>query len=631
MKYKDISVLKAAPECQSESKDEDAIAIELRKEARRLFNSHKEPATLSEWEVKRKKITVSIIEKAGIEFYPNLPLSIHVTNSISFPQYNVQSIYFQTMPGVYSTASIYIPKGEGPYPAIVNTHGHIEHARRAKSVQERAHLLAQNGFVCICMDAFGSGERSEIHNHSDYHGGNMGAALLNFGKSLLGVQVTENIRCVDLLCSLPMVNPHLIGATGESGGGNQAMWLAAIDERIKACMPVVSVGTFEAYIMAHNCVCELLPEGLMIAEESQVLGLIAPRALSVCSALQEKHSAFSPTEMLRTVKNTGKIFKLYKASEKFHVQIFNNEHEFSQSMQVAMVQWFISQLKESVNFPQTHGYPTSLPVEQLLTFSDIVRSPSVITQPEYLLSLSTEYNPTHTENATEERTLLSKLIGVDPKIIFSTNQLKRVQENNKHVLVLINTSTSSADITPDIPHHTIPLWGTDIHKAPTAFYFDDQMVPFHTLSRSLLWLGKTVQGVWVQQINQFINDIEHTKAEHELVIHAHKEAAIAALAFAAITKKRMHLYLYNAPITYAHHANTKYTNYFSMAVHIPKIFTWGDMVKIAALSNAEITIYNPRNIQGEKIKPEQIQSWQSLFKKYQEAYHTSGSVSFHIS
>jgi hypothetical protein len=62
--------------------------------------------------------------------------------------------------------------------------------------------------------------------------------------------------------SLPNVDPGNIGATGASGGGNQTMWLAALDERVKTAVPIVSVGTFEAYIMRSNCICELLIYGL---------------------------------------------------------------------------------------------------------------------------------------------------------------------------------------------------------------------------------------------------------------------------------------------------------------------------------------------------------------------------------
>src|SRR5690606_3572677 len=129
------------------------------------------------------------------------------------------------------------------------------------------------------------------HGNFEYHGAHLGASLLNVGETLLGMQLTDNMRGVDLLSSLPFVDAARIGATGASGGGNQTMWLAAMDDRVKASMPVVSVGTFESYIMSSNCVCEMLPDGLMHMEESEVLGLVAPRAIRVCNAAKEANKA----------------------------------------------------------------------------------------------------------------------------------------------------------------------------------------------------------------------------------------------------------------------------------------------------------------------------------------------------
>src|SRR5690606_8902254 len=80
-----------------------------------------------------------------------------------------------------------------------------------------------------------------VAHQEEYHGGNLGASLFNIGETLMGMQLTDNVRALDFLCSLPMVDTQRIGVTGASGGGNQSMWLAALDERIKAVVPVVSV------------------------------------------------------------------------------------------------------------------------------------------------------------------------------------------------------------------------------------------------------------------------------------------------------------------------------------------------------------------------------------------------------
>ena len=360
--------------------------MQLKLQAKQYFDKHIPPALITDWNVQKTLLYSTIVKKAGITFHGDLPFLTKETGSVKMEGYTIKNLFFQTLPGVFITANLYIPDGNGPFPAIVNLHGHIKDGRLDKSIQARSHILASNGFISLCADAFGSGERSVVHGESDYHGGNIGAALFNLGKSLLGIQVSENIRCVDFLCSLDYVDKNAIGTTGESGGGNQAMWLGAMDERVKAVMPVVSVGTFEAFIMAHNCVCELLPDGLTFCEEFQILGLIAPRALNVCNALQETHPAFSATEMVRTVKNTGEIYKLFKADELFHVQIFNNTHEYSKKMQQAMLFWFTQHLKKADMQQVKTPSVIYLENDQLRVFAMGKRSSHIISLPGFLES-----------------------------------------------------------------------------------------------------------------------------------------------------------------------------------------------------------------------------------------------------
>ena len=190
-------------------------------------------------------------------------------------------------------------------------HGHWRDAKTEEgSIQRVGHSLALNGYVCLTIDAFGAGERSTIHGITEYHGYNLGASLMNIGESLLGVQVSENMRAVDLLCSLSYVDSKKIGATGASGGGNQTMWLTAVDERIKAAVPVVSVGTFESYIMRSNCICECLVDGLTFTEESGVLALVAPRAIKMCNHHKDGIPTFLPAEMLRSYNNARPVFRM---------------------------------------------------------------------------------------------------------------------------------------------------------------------------------------------------------------------------------------------------------------------------------------------------------------------------------
>ena len=67
--------------------------------------------------------------------------------------------------------------------------------------QAVGHSLALNGYVCLSIDPWGAGERGTTHGIFEYHGSNLGASIMNIGESLMGIQISDNMRGIDLLCS----------------------------------------------------------------------------------------------------------------------------------------------------------------------------------------------------------------------------------------------------------------------------------------------------------------------------------------------------------------------------------------------------------------------------------------------
>ena len=346
----------------------DLIESKLRLEAVLKFGEHQLPNNLKEWEIYRVQLKNEIIKKAGIIIDHKLPLNIKETGTIQMKGYTIKNIVFQTRPGVYATANLYVPDGKGPFPAIEVLHGHWGGCKFFKMFQDIGHSAALNGYVCLNIDAWGAGERSTVHGKEEYHGSNLGASLMNIGESLLGAQVSDNMRGIDLLCSLPYVDCNKIGATGASGGGNQTMWIAALDERVKSAMPVVSVGSFESYIMRSNCVCELLVDGFTLSEESGIIALIAPRAIKMCNIVRD-NPTFVSTEMLRTYNNALPIFKMLNSEKNLSYAVLDTTHGYWPKNREIMLGWFNLHLKGIGNGDPKKGIPfETLPMEKLMVF-----------------------------------------------------------------------------------------------------------------------------------------------------------------------------------------------------------------------------------------------------------------------
>jgi dienelactone hydrolase len=81
--------------------------------------------------------------------------------------------------------------------------------------------LAQHGYVVLCPDYPSFGDYPCDFTDPLYASG-----------SIKGI--FNHMRCVDLLQSLPQVDPNRIGVIGHSLGGHNALFVAAFDTRIKA-------------------------------------------------------------------------------------------------------------------------------------------------------------------------------------------------------------------------------------------------------------------------------------------------------------------------------------------------------------------------------------------------------------
>src|SRR5207237_9361922 len=93
------------------------------------------------------------------------------------------------------------------------------------------------------------------------------------------------------------------------------MYAGSMDDRFGAVVPVCSVGTYQAYLHAACCVCEVLPGALRFAEEGDVLSLVAPRALMVINATKDAYQ-FSGGGARKRIDRARAGCTLYRAAVK---------------------------------------------------------------------------------------------------------------------------------------------------------------------------------------------------------------------------------------------------------------------------------------------------------------------------
>src|SRR5262245_17800621 len=347
----------------------------LRAQAAALRANDKPPANRAAWAERRTALRAAMLAAAGPVPEKPCDLKPQILGRLDRDGYRIEKLIFQSRPDVWVTSNVYVQSGDGKRPAVLAVHGHHAWARIDRDVQAYCLGLVKLGFVVLCVDAFGAGERHAQPARGTYHGALDGSALWPVGQSLLGMQVYDNRRAVDYLLTRPEVDPERLGITGASGGGNQTKSAGRLDERLKCVVPVCSVGNYQAYFHVPCCVCEVLPGVLRFTEEGDVLGLVAPRPLLVISADKDSFQ-FSPAEAAKSVARAKHIYDFSSDAAKLRHRVVEGGHGSNQSMREAMYGWMTRWLKregggEPIKEPR---FQTEDP-ETIRCFPDIAKRP----------------------------------------------------------------------------------------------------------------------------------------------------------------------------------------------------------------------------------------------------------------
>lgn len=121
--------------------------------------------------------------------------------------------------------------------------------------------------------------------------------------------------------------PTRLGAMGISGGGTNTLFLAALDERVRATVVSGYLNTFSDSVMSiSHCIDNFVPGLVLDAEMSDLAGLIAPRALW-CEHGNIDH-IFPVAAFERALKNTRKVYEVLQVEEHCSGEVFEGGHEF---------------------------------------------------------------------------------------------------------------------------------------------------------------------------------------------------------------------------------------------------------------------------------------------------------------
>lgn len=271
---------------------------------RRLGVRGETPAEVRAWQ---NELRGAVARCLGMDTFERCPGRVEVRERERLEDHVREDLVLETEPDVWMPFYLLLPLDlSGPRPAVLAPHGHGSAGkfpvagRRdipaiARKIEESNYdygvQLVRRGFVVFCPDARGHGERREetreLDENSPHFLGNTCHHLSlkgePLGQAVAGMWTWDLMRLLDYAQTRPEVDPARLGGAGLSGGGLQTLFLAALDERVRAA--VVSgyfYGVKESLLeQAGNCDCNIVPGLWLYADMGDLGGLVAPRGLFI--------------------------------------------------------------------------------------------------------------------------------------------------------------------------------------------------------------------------------------------------------------------------------------------------------------------------------------------------------------
>jgi hypothetical protein len=279
-----------------------------------LQSSGSNRSTAQAWHERRVVLQLSLLR--GMSLWPlpeRSPPHPLMHSRRDYDGYTVENVALESMPGFYCTGNLYRPLGRYPCcPAVLCPHGHFPLGRYEPDQQILCAALARMGVVVFSYSMVGFNDAQQT-THADAY--------------VLGLQTWNSIRAVDFLSGLPEVDARRIGVVGVSGGGSQALLLAAVEDRISVSAPLEIVYPWSWFSPACPCETGLpLPPPLERPAMDQtnaieLAAIAAPRPqLFVSCDLNHDGDGPDPTQDFPTVglPFIEQVYRLMGCAERVH-------------------------------------------------------------------------------------------------------------------------------------------------------------------------------------------------------------------------------------------------------------------------------------------------------------------------
>lgn len=316
---------------------------------------------LAQWEQRRENIRARLLDTIGIPPVSRNTRSIQIVSEERLGEYVRSKISYDVGEGERITA--YLLRSEhlkNPAPAILALHQTVPSGKdevvglNGCPDFTYGHELALRGYIVLAPDHLTAGER--IYPGKDsFDSGPFYEQYPDW--SMVGKNLEDSKSAIDVLYALEEVDPERIGVIGHSHGGHNAIFAAALDDRIRAAVSNCGLSVFseeeerlewsleEGYIYIPKLRKFFLEDIDPPFDLHEVAALIAPRPWLNISSYDDP--AYGNQEFLAEAgRQLYQVYNLHQAPKAFGYYMHGNGHSFPKSARELAYGWLDRWLTE---------------------------------------------------------------------------------------------------------------------------------------------------------------------------------------------------------------------------------------------------------------------------------------------
>ena len=356
-------------------------------------------------DARREELQFNLRMAAGLYPWPEkTPLNTRRELVGEYDGYTIYRIMFESYPGLWSTGNLYLPRPlTGKCPAILSVIGHWEKQRLTRmdtgDYPQQIANFARMGFVCLVTDMIGMVDSRQLS-----HEYGRGEREL-WGSNGLGVQLWNNIRALDLLCSMPEVDADNIGVTGASGGGSQTLFLSLLDDRVKAAAPINMISLH----MQGGCQCENAAGLRRNTNNTEMCAMLSPRPLFLAGSTGD-WTKYQLTEEYPAIRD---VYALYGAGNLVEQYFQIAPHQYNAKTRHRVYSFFARHLMGKDLFWEEEAIETPY-LSDMVWFKDGEKAPGFANDEEYFTAHKGELTARVASlPTTEKKKMLAWVTGID--------------------------------------------------------------------------------------------------------------------------------------------------------------------------------------------------------------------------